>query len=136
MIALLALLTTTPSSPPVEEVASQLRSAIWSDLQLNGMIGNGNWLASLWYNAGSPTSPNLHIQDLRCDGRDAPQHCSFTLFRDGGVVKVLGEDAPDKLVCDATFIGSPDEGGWAIKHVPPHRAGHSQTTMTCKAAAA
>jgi hypothetical protein len=132
MFTLLALLAAAPLNPPVPPIAGKLRAAIWYDLQVNALIGNGNWLASLWYNAGSETTPNLHIQDLRCDGRDAAQHCSFALFRDGGASKVLGEDAPDKLGCDATFIRAKDGDGWAVKHIPPHGAGHSQTTMRCK----
>jgi len=129
----LALLAGVPFSPPPLPVVRQLRAAIWSDLQLNAFIGNGNWPASLWYNAGSGTTPNLHISDLQCDGRDVAQRCSFTLFRDGGPVKVLGEEAPDKLACDATFVRIKDGDGWAVKHI--RGAAHTQTTMRCKAVA-
>jgi hypothetical protein len=132
MFMLLALLATAPLSPPAEATAGKLRAAIWSDLLLNGVIGNGNRLASLWYNAGNETTRNLHVQDLRCHGGDAAQHCSFALLRDGGLAKVLGEDAPDKLACDAAFIRSKVGDGWEVKHIPPHRAGHSQTMMRCK----
>jgi hypothetical protein len=134
MFTVLAMLAAAPLNAPSDQMAGQLRSAIWYDLQVNAMIGNGNWLASLWYNAGSENTPNLPIQNLRCDGGTNVLRCSFTLFRDGGVAKVLGEEAPDKLACDATFIRPEDGTGWAVKHIPPKRAGHSQTTMRCKAA--
>lgn len=135
MFALLSLAVVALSAAPAEPLAGQLRSAIWSDLGLNALIGSGNWVASLWYNAGSQSTPNLHIRDLRCDSGTATKRCSFILFRDGGVVLVLGKPAPDRLACDATFIVNADEGGWAVKHTPPRGAGHSQTTMKCEAAA-
>lgn len=130
MLTLLALLATEPLIAPADSTAGNLRAAIWYDLQVNAMIGNGNWLASLWYNAGSGTTPDLHIRELRCDGGDTAQRCSFELLRDGGVTKVLGEDAPDRLACKAIFTRAKD--GWAVKHTPPHGAGHSRTTMQCR----
>ena len=130
MFTVLVLLATAPLSAPADTPAGKLRAAIWYDLQVNALIGNGNQLASLWYNAGSETTPNLHIRELRCDGGDTVQHCSFALLREGGATKVLGEDAPDKLACDAILTRA--KNGWAVKHTPPHGAGHSQTTMQCK----
>ena len=134
MFALLAILAVAASAPPTEPVAGQLRAAIWHDLQVNAMIGNGDWVSSLWYNAGieDPKAADLHIQDLACRVRTDGYLCSFTLFRDGGVKAVLGERAPDELTCNATFVPAKDDKGWTIKHVPPRRTGHSQSTMRCK----
>lgn len=134
MFALLALLAAASSAPPSEPIAGQLRDAIWYDLQINAMIGNGNWVGSLWYNAGreDPNAADLHIRDLECQSGSDGYRCSFTLFRDGGVKILLGERAPDRLTCGATFVPAKDGDGWAIKHIPPRRVGHSQTTMTCK----
>jgi hypothetical protein len=134
MFTLLAMLAAAPFATPTEPLAGQLRAAIWHDLGVNALIGNGNWVASLWYNAGSedPKAADLHIQDLSCRSRTEGHLCSFTLFRDGGVKIVLGEQAADKLTCNATFVQTKDLEGWAVKHVPPTRMGHSQTTMRCK----
>ena len=133
---MLAMLALAPSANPTEPLAGQLRAAIWHDLQVNALIGNGNWLASLWYNAGSeePKATDLHFQDLACRRRKEGYLCSFTLFRDGGMTTVLGEHAPDKLTCNATFVQPKSDQGWAVKHIPPRRVGHSQTTMRCKRA--
>ena len=135
MFTFFALLVAMPFTSPVEPLVGQLRAAIWYDLQVDSMIGNGNWLGSLWYSAGSdnPKAPNLHIQDLRCRSGGETYGCLFTLFRDGGVSTVLGDKAPDKLECKATFVRVKDEEGWSVKHIPPRRTGHSQTTMRCKA---
>ena len=130
LFVLLATASVMASAPP-EPLKGQLHSAIWKDLQLNAMIGNGNWPASLWYQAGSDTAPDLHIQYLICTKRGSRQRCSFTLQRDGGPKRVLGEAAPAELACFATFAS--DGEGWSVVHTPPHRAGHSMTTMRCKA---
>lgn len=131
MFTLLVLLAIAPLNATADPPAGKLRAAIWYDLQVNALIGNGNWLASRWYDAGSETTPNLHIRKLRCDGGDTAQRCSFELIRDGGTAKIMGEDAPDKLDCNAIFTRAKD--GWAVKHKHRRRAGHSQTTMQCKA---
>jgi hypothetical protein len=138
MLTVLALLSLAPLAAPTEPLAKQLRAAIWYDLEVNALIGNGNWAGSLWYNAGSDAlrAADLHIQDLACRSHSKGHRCSFTLFRDGGVVTILGEKAADKLTCDATLIEAKDNAGWAVKHIPPRRAGHSRTTMRCKPVAA
>src|SRR3954471_5432981 len=92
----LAAALQTVGEPP-EPLKRQLRSAIWADLEGNAMIGNGNWLASLWYQAGSDTAPNLHIQELACAKTRSGHRCSFLLHRDGGPVTILNEMAPDNL---------------------------------------
>jgi hypothetical protein len=115
---------------PAEPLRGQLHAAIWHDLLVNAMIGNGNGLASLWYNAGSDGVSDLHIGQLECSKVPAGQRCAFQLFRDGGPATAFGETAPDKLQCDAMFIMQKD--GWAVRHTPPRKAGHSKTSMRCK----
>lgn len=134
MLKLFAFLAAIASAPPPEDTTREVHGAIWSDLQLNALIGNGNWVGSLWYNAsrGNADTPDLHIHDLTCRPKDSGYRCSFGLFRDGGVVTVLGEDAPARLSCKATFERQDGEAGLAVKHLPPPRGGgHSQTTMKC-----
>lgn len=122
--------------PPDEALAGELRAEIWSDLQSNALIGNGNQLAARWANAGSDRSdaPLLHIQNLVCSGGPNSLHCYFGLLRDGGVVLYLGESAPDRLACDARFRRLGASGGWSIPRLPPGpRGGHSRITIKCQA---
>ncbi len=129
MLALLFTAVAASLTPPSEPIRGKIQSSIWADLQLNAMIGNGNWLASLWYNAGSDTASDLHIRELACSQRRAVQRCSFELHRDGGAKKVMGELAPEALVCAADFNRTDD--GWAVSHRAAHKVGHSQTSMRC-----
>ena len=131
MLVLLLIAVAASLTPPSEPLKGQLQSAIWADLQLNAMIGNGNWLASLWYNVGSDTASDLHIRELTCSRGGSAQRCSFQLHRDGGPKKAMGEIAPDALVCVAGFNRTDDR--WSVLHTPPHKVGHSQTSMRCKA---
>lgn len=134
----LTLLAATQLALP-EALADRFRAAIWHDLAVNAMGGNGNWSAALWYDAGSadPATPNLHIKDLGCRSVGERYRCGFTLHRDGGMVKVMGEAAPDRLLCTAILVPSPDDAGqWSVRHSPPRRRGHSQTSMRCKRAPA
>ena len=136
MWAALLLMAATPLSEPPDQLAGELRAAIWDDLMLNAMIGNGNWLGSLWYNAstGDEAKPDLHIADLRCGSGGSRLNCSFSLFRDGGVKVVLNQAAPDELVCNAIVVRT-DDDGWGIKHLPPPKGrGHTRTTMKCRVA--
>jgi hypothetical protein len=132
LVAVLVAALQTLEAPP-EPVKGQVQSAIWADLQTNAMIGNGNWLASLWYQAGSDTAPNLHIQHLACAKTRSGQRCSFVLHRDGGPITILNETAPDNLACVADFTEA--KGEWSIVHTPPRKTGHSKTSMRCKAEA-
>ncbi|HYG29328.1 MAG TPA: hypothetical protein VD887_03845 [Allosphingosinicella sp.] len=137
LAAILAVATAeAPMTPPSQPLARRLYGAIWDDLQLNAMIGNGNRIAALWYQAGADgtTHPLLHILDLRCRGRGTRRVCHFTLFREGGGATYLGEPAPDRLACTARFRRS--RTIWGIEHIPPTRGGHSQTAMRCEGAAA
>ena len=130
MLISFAFLTASTLAQPAESLAGPIREAIWYDLQVNAMIGNGNWLASLWYNAGESAS-DLHIQDLSCRGRSNKYWCTFTLFRDGGVKMIFREQAPDRITCNAIFVRLDNGIDWAIKHRRPRTSGHSRTTMQC-----
>ena len=130
MIALILIAVAASLTPPSEPLKGQLQAAIWADLQLNAIIGNGNWLASLWFNAGSDTAPDLRIRELTCSQRGTVQRCSFELLRDGGPKQAMGETAPDALVCAADFNRTDDV--WSVSHTPPHKVGHSKTSMLCK----
>jgi hypothetical protein len=136
MLSILALIAAVTSESPRAVPIEEVNAAIWHDLELNATIGNGNWIASLWYNAGSDQRPDLHIRELTCRGRGPGYRCSFTLFRDGGVAMVLGEKAPDTLTCEADLVrgtGKAGEAALSVKHLPPlPRGGHSRTTMRCK----
>ena len=133
MTPIFALLLLAAVQNSEEKMFSAVRGAIWADLELNAIIGNGNWPASLWYNAGSSETPNLHIQNLACDQRGHEYRCTFKLFRDGGRVEVLGEQAPDELSCRADLNADPESPGTlVVKHLPPSlRGGYSKTTLTC-----
>lgn len=136
MIALLAVLISGPLAPPPPDLVGPIQGAIWHDLELNAMIGNGAWNASLWYNASSGGAPDLHILDLRCRGRGGGYDCAFTLMRDGGPGMAFDEVAPDKLDCTARLVTRRDGGEvqWRVFHTPPRGAGHSRTSMDCKPA--
>lgn len=130
MFALILTAIAAFLTPPSEPLKGQLQSAIWADLELNAMIGNGNLLASLWYNAGSDTASDLHIRELTCSQGGSAQRCSFLLYRDSGPKTAMGETAPDALVCVAKFNRTGDR--WSVLHTPPRKVGHSQTSMRCK----
>jgi hypothetical protein len=128
--AMLLLVAQVQAKPPAA-LRQQLQSAIWSDLETNAMIGNGNWAGSLWYNAAEGIDEQLHIQQLRCNKRGSRQHCAFDLVRDGRPKMVLGESASVRLRCVAQFVRFGK--GWAVRHTPPHKVGHSRTSMVCDA---
>ena len=134
VLPILTFLAAAALTPPEEPLAGQLRAAIWYDLQLNAVIGNGNWIASLWYNAGQnqATAPDLHIQSMCCRNNNEGHRCAFTLWRDGGARMAFNEMAPDKLTCTAQFIRSNNPDGWKVKHWPPRGPGHSQTDLRCE----
>jgi hypothetical protein len=138
MLFVLTIMAAASLSPPEDPLADQLYAAIWNDLQLNAVIGNGNWLASLWYNAGQEDAkaPDLHILDMSCDSTREGHRCSFTLLRDGGARMAFNEPAPDRLACTAQFVRRKDADGWMVKHRPPRGSGHSRTDMQCKAVSA
>jgi len=65
MLILLSLLAAAPIQQD-SGAAKPFYRAIWNDLKLNDLIGNGNLRAAQWYDAGSETVPNLHIRELIC----------------------------------------------------------------------
>lgn len=130
MLKLFALLAATALTPPPEDTARMMRAAIWHDLELNALIGNGNWVASLWANA-SRAEGDLHIQGLACRPKAREYRCAFVLFRDGGAAEAFGRDAPARLSCEATLERDGEEG-LSVKHLPPRGGGHSRTTMRCQ----
>lgn len=134
MMLMPILLAAASLAPPQEPLAGQIRAAIWNDLQLNAMIGNGNWIASLWYNAsdGDAGAPDLHILDLTCGRVRKGYRCSFSLVRDGGQRMVMNEIAPDHLDCTASFVRENEADRWMVRHYPPRHSGHSRTDMRCK----
>jgi len=135
MFALAIAVAALQMSSPEETLAQQLRAEIWSDLQSNAMIGNGNELAARWANAGSDRddAPLLHIQNLLCSGGSTRLRCQFGLLRDGGAATYLGEPAPDGLACTAKFRRSGPNDRWSIPRLPPGpRGGHSRITIKCQ----
>lgn len=123
-------------APPPEPLAGQLRAAIWEDLRLNGMIGNGNEVASRWMNfwGSADDPPTLRILELACRGDDTSQLCQFDLLREGGTIVVDGRSVPDRIECEATIRRSREgEDHWGIPHLPPGpQGGHSRTTLRCE----
>lgn len=132
---LLLLLAVAQATPPPEPLAGMIRGAIWEELRSNGMIGNGNEVASLWMNfwGSGDNPPQLRILDLRCRGNGHKQRCSFDLLRDGGPIMVDGKHVRDRIRCSAPFKRSDDaDGGWNIPRLSPDpRGGHTRTTMRC-----
>lgn len=132
----LTLLAAVLLSVPDEPLAGQRRAVIWDDLQRNAMIDHGNGLAAWWYVAGEEESrpPRLRIQALDCIEIRPGQRCSFTLWREDGLRRVLGKVAPDRLSCRAQFVREQQAGGWSVLHRSPRRVGHGRTDMRCRVA--
>ncbi|QUL38036.1 hypothetical protein [Erythrobacter sp. JK5] len=123
-------------APPEDNIAGQLYRNIWSDLQSNALIGNGNELAMRWANATNDREEarQLHINDLLCGGGETLLRCQFELLRDGGVAFYLGDPVPDRLACEADFRRSGPEDQWSIPRLPPGpNGGHTRITINCRA---
>lgn len=135
LIALIgAMAAATLMAPPPEPLAGKLRAAIWHDVELNGMVDNGNEVAYEWLNywGDANTAPTLHLLDLQCRGGGHAQDCRFTLVREGGPIVGRVERIPDRIDCRAKLRRIKGEVGWEVPHRPPsHKGGHSRTTMTC-----
>lgn len=115
-------------------MAGYLRYAVRADLFHNEAIGTGAWNAVQWYRAAAANNRTIFVRDLRCRNRSADTRCPFTLFREGGDVRIDGEISPAILKCAALFVHCADEKGegWAVVHSPPKPAGgHSRTSMDC-----
>ncbi len=124
-----------PMAPPSDPLLSQLRAAIWFDIQSNALIGNGSELLMRWANAGDERNvqPLLHIQDLVCSEGSTWRVCQFGLLRDGGVAYWEDQPAPDRLLCRARFHRSGRDGGWMIPRLPPGPdGGHSRLSIRCR----
>lgn len=119
---------------PPEPLAGALRAAIWTDLELEGFIGNGNDVASAWMDFwGSQPGPHFHFIELVCEGSPEEQTCEFELLRDGGAILRDGREVPDRISCRATMRIATDGEGWMVPHrEPPMGMGHTQTTMHCE----
>ncbi|MDP2129424.1 MAG: hypothetical protein Q8J79_00935 [Erythrobacter sp.] len=128
-----------PAEPfnPTAPLDGQLYSAIWYDLQSNALIGNGNELAARWMNAGSGNdrpSPQLHIENLTCQGNSIRLKCKFGLFREGSVANYNGQPVTDRLSCNAEFVRNAKTDEWLIPRLPPGPSGgHSRITIACSA---
>ena len=132
MLALVALSAQqTASAPSVPD----LRSAIWSDVELNAWVGNYNELVSLnWVTGQDPKHPpKITIVALKCS-QTAPYKCEFDLTRQADVAAPAEDKAEaSTLRCAASFKWSPDEGRWTVLHYPPPKHGsHTRTSMQCK----
>lgn len=136
-----AALAPAQASPALPE----LYAAIWYDLSLNGMIGNGNEVAGGDWYLGHDTDhpPTMRISDLRCRRLLAQRNCRFLLTRTPDPASTRpAEDAAEhaRLACRAAFYRHRVEGGrpraWRVLHFPPdeRRGGHSVTSMRCRAA--
>lgn len=121
-------------SPPAEPFASEIRAAIWEDIESEGMIGHGNDIAGRWLNYwgrhDEAEPPTLHIIGLVCQGNRRVQQCRFDLLRDGGPMLVEGSAVPNRIRCSAPFRRQGAD--WGIPHPPFRGPGHSRTTMRCE----
>jgi hypothetical protein len=128
------LLTTVVPTPLSNEDA---HVAIYDDVFLNAMIGNGNrevtydWIEGV----GLSNKPTIKIEALTCQARNYGQYCSFDLVRTpSGAAADLDPALISRLVCRARLRPNEDGNpGWTVVHLPPRRGGHSRTTMSCKA---
>ena len=136
--AALAPVQATPALP-------ELYAAIWNDLMLNGMIGNGNDIAGgdwyLGHDVDHP--PTIRISDVRCWRLFSQRNCRFVLTRrpnPGSTMPVEDAAEHSQLACRATFYRERREGSgqrvWEVLHFPPdeRHGGHSVTSMRCRAA--
>ena len=132
--AIVAAVAAQPSlNPPSVE---NVRSAIWSDVELNAMIGNGNDRVSWEWVFGTDREhpPTLTIVGLKCSEGGDPYKCAFDLTRQTNAAAPSPDETQDpELRCTASFDWSQEERRWVVIHVPPpkHR-GHTRTTMRCR----
>jgi hypothetical protein len=117
----------------------QIRAAIFDDIQLNALIGNGNALISGGWIMGythETTAPQIQIRDLGCPYSATDAHCDFALARlSKPTIDIwTGNPVPLLVKCKARLARTKDaEGGWSVVHTPPPARGdHSRTTMTCR----
>jgi hypothetical protein len=135
IVSFLAIASITGSPfPPSEAYA-----AIFSDIFLNAMIGNGNLAVTYdWaYGLDNSKAPRLKIDAIMCQQTRRLPVCQFDLVR---IPHAAASDADKalhrRLSCSASFRRQDNgEAGWEVKHLRPRRGGgHSRTTMRCEAA--
>lgn len=131
--------TALAASPAPDQ--DQIRAAIFDDVRLNALIGNGNTLISGPWTLGyqhEATAPQIQIRDLDCTDGATDARCDFVLARlSKPTIDIwTGKPVPLLVKCKARLAKSPDvKGGWSVVHTaPPARGGHSRTTMTCRKA--
>ncbi|MBO9695624.1 MAG: hypothetical protein J7499_05450 [Sphingopyxis sp.] len=133
MILPLLLMFVAPPEAPCEYCA-----AIFDDVRLNAMIGNGNLeVSSEWAGGRHGDDVSIRIEDLNCPESRKRRKCSFTLrrmlIRNG--IEAADPTLPERLRCMAMvkWFDSGGDAGWGVEHSPPRRdRGHSTRSMTCK----
>jgi hypothetical protein len=133
LTSLLAAVAVALPSLPAEDA----RAAIWTDLELNAWIGNGNDAASLlwWTGHDKGLAPKISISDLNCSSTGDHGTCRFSLNRAPAAGASRADQAePRRLACSARFTRSDHETRpqWKVDHFLPQGRGHSQTTMKCR----
>jgi hypothetical protein len=112
-------------------------AAIFDDVRLNAMIGNGNLeISSEWAQGRKGDDVSIRIEELSCPERRKRKKCGFTLHRvlTRNGVETVDPTLPQQLRCTAIlkWFDTPGETGWGVEHLPPrHGRGHSTTSMTC-----
>ena len=125
---------------------SEIRNALFNDLVVNAMIGNGNDEADWdWYlGPDHRNPPRIEISDLRCRPLFHQRVCRLLLSRTPNPASQEPEaetaQAP-RLRCSATLQRERQNDGrrvWKVLHFPPDErwGGHSRTSMHCRVARA
>src|ERR1044072_7056639 len=134
MLAILPALAAQPA--PAD--AAEFHAAIFHDLFLNAMIGNGNEEATLgWVSGhGRDHPPELRISNPHCHAWFGQRRCRFEVTRTPDPLS--DEPAADagearRLRCQATFLRQGESGRrrWQVLHFPPN-GGHSETSLQCR----
>jgi hypothetical protein len=138
LILLIIALAGTPNSPTSEPpfLEKDAYRAIWADLALNAMIGNGNEVAGWdwYYGADRQNGPTIRIKDMVCDTTGQGRRCHFLLARNPNPNANGASESqqPRLLKCSAELEFARDHG-WAVTHFPPHDGyGHTRTSMVCR----
>ena len=131
--------TALAASPAPDQ--DQIHAAIFRDVQLNALVGNGNALISGGWTMGyqhEATAPQIQIRNLDCTDGATGARCDFVLARlSKPTIDIwTGKPVPLLVKCKARLAKAPDaEGGWSVVHTaPPAHGGHSRTTMSCRKA--
>lgn len=132
MILPFLLMLIAPSDAEAE-AACEYCAAIFDDVRLNAMIGNGNVEVSPEWAAGRDGDDvSIRIENLNCPEGTTRKTCSFTLrrmlMRNG--VGATDPALPERLECTAILKWFDED--WRVEHTPPRRVGHSTTSMKCK----